>query len=97
MPRSIGLRIISGPFRGPPLPENPEDSRNVRAGQRRRRLLTYPLTAIISDLHGNIADQTRESLDGGWRLLLGQCLKEYAETGKRPAAADAGAPPCSAS
>lgn len=39
-------------------------------------------------LHGHITDRMRESLDGGWRLLLGECLKGYAETGERPAAAD---------
>ena len=41
-------------------------------------------------------EQTRASLEGGWKLLFEQCLKVYAETGERPAVADGDAPECSA-
>ncbi len=40
-------------------------------------------------LHGNVSEETRQSLDAGWRLLIEGCMKPYAETGERPAAADA--------
>jgi uncharacterized protein YndB with AHSA1/START domain len=47
-------------------------------------------------LFGNVSEQTRASLQGGWTLLLEQCLKAYAETGERPAIADGDAPACGA-
>ncbi len=33
---------------------------------------------------GKASDQTRDSLDAGWQLLFGKCLKQYAETGEGP-------------
>ncbi|MDA1195121.1 MAG: hypothetical protein O2894_08040 [Planctomycetota bacterium] len=47
-------------------------------------------------LFGRVSAETAASLDAGWRLLIEGCLKPYAETGKRPAAADADMGSCSA-
>ena len=54
------------------------------------------LVRFRHSIHGRVSETTRDSLDGGWRLLFEQCLKDFAETGRRPAAADADAPECSA-
>lgn len=45
-------------------------------------------------LHGRVSEQTRQSLEGGWKLLIADCMKPYAESGQRPAASDADAGPC---
>ena len=47
-------------------------------------------------LHGRISEATRQSLEGGWKLLFEGCMKPYAETGQRPAASDEAAGPCDA-
>lgn len=47
-------------------------------------------------LHGNVNEQTRASLDGGWKLLFVDCMKAYCETGERPAASDADMGGCEA-
>ncbi len=41
-------------------------------------------------IFGRISDETRESLESGWTLLLRDCLKPFAETGERTR--NAGAP-----
>lgn len=33
---------------------------------------------------GKASKQTRDSLDEGWQMLFGRCLKHYAETGEGP-------------
>ncbi len=54
------------------------------------------VVAFRHSLFGNVSEQTRDSLEGGWRLLFEDCMKAYVEGGARPEASDADAPPCDA-
>ncbi len=45
------------------------------------------LLRLEHSVFGHVSKETEQSLESGWLLLVRDCLKPYAETGERPAAA----------